>query len=133
MMSEKILKAVEARLNKQLKKQAQNNLAEIFNLASCKGVAREIKAGRNVTGNAEFGIAVCIHPKVAPRVNPTTLKFSPMTKRGKQLEKEFIEKTDLLLESGGFPKMRSDLLARMRKKDKAFELEIKARGKARRK
>ena len=128
-MSEKILKAVEKRLDKKLKEQAQNNLAEIFNLASCKGVAREIKAGRNVTGNAEFGIAVCIHPKVAPRVNPTTLKFSRMTKRGKYLEEQFIKKTDLLLESGGFPKMNPKLLSKLRKKDKAFEQKMKKRKK----
>jgi len=132
-MSEKVLKAIEKRLDKNLKKQVQNGLAEIFSLASCKAVAREIKAGRNVTGNAEFGIVMCIHPKTAPRVEPRTLKFSPQTKRGKELDEQFIEKTNLMLETGGFPKMRSDLLSRMRKKDKDFEAEIKARRKARKK
>ena len=125
------MKAIEKRLDKNLKKQVQGGLYQIFKEAGCGAVAREIKAGRNVTGNAEFGIAVCIHPKLAPRVDPTTLKFSPMTKRGKEIEKEFIEKTNLMLETGGFPRMRSDLLARMRKKDKAFEADIKARRKAR--
>ena len=133
MMSEKVLKAVEARLDKQLKKYVQNNLAEIFSLGSCKAVAKEIKAGRNVTGNAEFGIAMCIHPKTAPRVDPITLKFSPQTKRGKELDEQFIEKTNLLLETGGFARMRPDLLSRLRKKDKEFEADITARRKSRKK
>ena len=132
-MSEKVLKAIEKRLDKNLKKQTQDGLSEIFKLASCGGVAKEIKAGRNVTGNAAFGIRMCIHPKVGPRVDPTTLKFSPMTKRGKELEERFIDTTNLMLETGGFPRMRSDLLSKLRKGDKEFESEIKARRKKRRK
>lgn len=126
-MSEAVLSAIEKRLAKNLKKQVQTGLAEVFSLANCKAVAREIKAGRNVTGNAEFGIRNCIHPKTAPRVDPTTLKFTPQSKRAKELDEKFIEKTNLMLETGGFPKMSPNLLSNIRKKDKEFEEEIKAR------
>lgn len=130
-MSEKVLSAVADRLERNLKKQVQNNLAEIFNMSSCKAVAREIKAGRNVTGNAEFGIRMCIHNKVAPRVDPSTLRFYPMTAKSKRLEERFIETTNDMLEAGGFPKMSPNLLSNMRKKDRAFERDIAARRKKR--
>ena len=126
-MSEKVLIAVEKRLQANLKKQVQKGLAEVFTLASCKAVGKEIKAGRNVTGNAEFGIRMCIHPKTAPRVDPKTLKFTPQSKRGKEMDERFIELTNNMLETGGFPKMKPDLLSRLRKKDKEFEREITKR------
>ena len=132
-MSEKVLSAIATRLEKNLRKQVQKNLGDVFIYANCKAVGREIKAGRNVTGNAEFGIRMCIHPKTAPRVDPTTLKFTRQSKRGKELDRKFIEKTNLMLEAGGFKKMNPNLLANMRKKDKEFEREIKARRKKRKK
>jgi len=132
-MSAKVLSAIEKRLAKNLRKQVQKNLGEVFEYASCKAVGREIKAGRNVTGNAEFGIRTCIHPKSGPRVDPTTLKFTPQSKRGKELDEQFIEKTNLMLETGGFRKMNPKLLSNMRKKDKEFEREIAARRKKRKK
>jgi len=125
-MSEAVLNAIEKRLARNLKKQVQKGLAEVFDLTNCKAVAREIRAGRNVTGNAEFGIRLCVHPKTAPRVDPATLKFYPQTKRGKELDEKIIEKTNQMLETGGFPKMSPNLLSSMRKKDKEFEKEIKA-------
>jgi len=126
-MSQKVLSAMATRLEKKLKKQVQNGLAEVFADASCKAVAREIKAGKNVTGNAEFGVRICIHNKVGPRYNPTTKKFTPMTSKGKRLEEAFIEKTNLMLEAGGFRKMSPSLLSNLRKKDKAFEKRVKKR------
>lgn len=132
-MSEKVLSAIATRLEKNLRKQVQKNLGDVFSYANCKAVGREIKAGRNVTKNAEFGIRMCIHPKSGPRVDPTTLKFTRQSKKGRELDEKFIEKTNMMLETGGFPKMDPDLLSNMRKKDKEFELEIKARRKKRKK
>ena len=127
MMSEKLLKAVEKRFDKKLRKQAQDGLAEVFSQLSCKAIAREIKAGRKVTGNAELGVRICVHPKVGPRFNPTTGKFTPMSAKGKRLEEKFIENVDGLLESGGFRKMSSNLIPRLRKKDRAFKERVKRR------
>lgn len=127
MMSEKVLSAVAKRLEKNLKKQVQNGLAEVFKGVSCGGVAREIKAGRNVTGNAEIGVRMCVHPKVGPRYNPSTKRFYPQTKKGARLEEQFIEKTNLMLETGGFRRMSPSLLSGLRKKDKAFEKRVKRR------
>jgi len=127
MMSEKLLKAVEKRFDKKLRKQAQDALSEVYSELDCKGIAREIKAGRKVTGNAEFGIRMCVHPKVGPRFNPTTGKFTPMSARGRRLEEKFIENVDGLLESGGFRKMSSNLIPRLRKKDREFRERVKRR------
>ena len=132
-MSKKDLDLLEKRLKLDLKKQAQIGLAEIFDLLSCKAIAGQIKKGRKVTENAEFGIRLCVHNKVAPRVDPKTLKFYPMSRRGKELEKKFIDKTNMLLESGGFSKMSPNLISNLRKKDKEFEREIAKRRKELRK
>jgi len=133
MSNEAVLSTIEKRLAKNLKKQVQNGLADVFSYANCKAVGREIKAGRKVTENAEFGIRMCIHPKSGPRVDPTTLRFYPQSKKGKELDEQFIEKTNLMLETGGFRKMSPTLLSDMRKKDKEFEREVKARRKKRKK
>jgi len=130
-MSEAVLSAVEKRLARNLRKQVQKGLGEIFELTNCKAVGREIRAGRNVTGNAEFGIRLCVHPKIGPRVDPTTLKFTPQSKRGKEMDEKFIKLTNDMLETGGFPKLPSDLLSSMRKEDKEFERKVKARRKKR--
>lgn len=127
------MSAVEKRLARNLKKQVQKNLAEVFTLANCTAVGREIKAGRNVTGNAEWGIRYCIHQKTAPRVDPSTLKFTRQSKEAKKIDEKFIKITNDMLETGGFPKLPPDLLSSMRKKDKEFEREIVARRKKRRK
>ncbi len=127
MMSEKVLDAVATRLEKNLKKQVQKGLAQVFEEANCKAVGREIRAGRNVTGNAEWGIRFCIHQKTSPRVDPRTLRFTPQTKKAKELDEKFIKLTNDMLETGGFPKLPSDLLSRLRKKDRDFEREISER------
>jgi len=126
-MSEKVLEAVATRLEKNLRKQVQKGLAEVFELANCTAVGREIRAGKNVTGNAEWGIRYCIHQKTAPRVDPSTLKFTRQSKEAKKLDEKFIKLTNDMLETGGFPKLPSDLLSSMRKKDREFEREISER------
>ncbi len=126
-MSERVLKAVATRLEKNLRKQVQKGLAEVFELSNCTAVGREIRAGRNVTGNAEWGIRYCIHQKTSPRVDPSTLEFTPQSKEAKILDEKFIKLTNDMLETGGFPRLPSDLLSSMRKKDREFEREIKMR------
>jgi len=132
-MSEKVLKAVATRLERNLRKQVQKGLAEVFELSNCTAVGREIRAGRNVTGNAEWGIRYCIHQKTSPRVDPSTLEFTPQSKEAKILDEKFIKLTNDMLETGGFSRLPSDLLSSMRKKDKEFEREIKMRRRKRRK
>lgn len=126
-MSVKDIIRIEKRLNKALRKQVQDGLAQVFREVSCGGVAKDIKAGRKVTESAALGIRMCVHPKVGPRYNPKTKKFFPQTAKGKRLEEAFIKKTNQMLETGGFRKMPSTLLSGMRKKDKAFERRVKKR------
>ena len=123
----RVLDRLENKLNQKLKKQVQDGLAEVFSEVSCKGVGKEIKAGRRVTAQAEYGIRMCVHPKLGPRYNPTTKTFFPMTSKGKRLEEAFIEKTNQMLETGGFRKMNPKLLANLRKKDKEYEKRVKKR------
>ena len=86
------LDRLEKRLDKALQKQAKDALSEVYDQLNCKAIAKEIKAGRNVTGNAAFGIRMCVHEKVGPRYNPTTKKFYPMSAKAKKLEENFVEK-----------------------------------------
>ena len=126
-MSEKVLSAIADRFERNLRKQAQNALAEVFTETGCKAVGREIKAGRKVTENAEFGIRVCVHPKIGPRFNPTTGKFYPMSAKGKRLLSKFVSTTNDLLETGGFRKMSPSLIPNLRKKDREFQESVKRR------
>ncbi len=126
-MSEKVLNAIADRLERNLRKQAQNALAEVFTETGCKAVGREIKAGRKVTENAEFGIRVCVHPKIGPRFNPTTGKFTPMSAKGNRLLSQFVSTTNDLLETGGFRKMSPSLIPNLRKKDRDFQEMVKRR------
>lgn len=125
MSAQQDLKQVERLLNRSLKKQTQDGLAKVFEALNCKGVAKEIKAGRKVTENTEYGIRNCVHPKTAPRVNPETLEFFPQTKRGMKLEEKFIDTANKALENGGFKRMSPSLLLDIRNEDKAFENRIK--------
>lgn len=128
-MSVKVLKAVEKRLDKKLKEQSQNALSSVYKDLGCGAVAREIKAGKNVTGNAAFGFRFCLHNKIGPTYNPIKKKFFPMTARNKQIQKKFEKGVNGLLESGGFKPMPSNLIPNLRKKDKAFEKSVKKRKK----
>lgn len=125
MSVKKALDELERTFDLKLKRQTQDGLANIYDAVGCGGVAKEIKAGRKVTENAEYGIRICVHPKTAPTVNPDTLKFYPQTKRGRDLEEKFIDRVNKALENGGFRKMSPSLLPDMRKKDRDFENRIK--------
>lgn len=119
------LKKLEHELDLRLKEQTQVGLSKLYEMLGCSGIAKEIKAGRNVTGNTEYGIRLCVHNKIAPRVDPETLEFFPMSKKNRELEEKFISTTNKLLESGGFKKISPSLLSDLRKKDKKFEEKIK--------
>jgi len=121
----KALDELEKTLDLKLKKQTQDGLAKVYNAIGCGGVAKEIKAGRKVTKNAEYGIYVCLHDKTAPTVNPDTLQFYPQSQKAKKLEERFIDTTNKALAGGGFKKMSPSLLSDIRKKDKEFENHIK--------
>ena len=123
----KILREAQRIADEALKKQIQVGLAKVFTELSCKGVAKEIKAGRNVSGNAAYGIRMCVHGKLGPRVDPETLKFYPMTAKAKKIEKGMIKYTNLLLKNAKFKPLPSDLVSQLRKKDKAFEQKIRKR------
>lgn len=122
-----MLDRLEKKLDKAHKQQIQDGLAEVFTKLSCRAVAREIKAGRKVSGNAAFGFRMCVHEKLGPTVNIKTGKFYPQTQRNKNLEKKFEVFTNKLLKSGGFRLMPKNLIPALRKKDKAFEKRVKAR------
>lgn len=129
----KILREAQRIADEALRKQVQVGLAKVFTEVSCKAVAREIKAGRNVTGNAAYGIRLCVHGKLGPRVDPETLKFYPMTAKAKKIEKGYIKYTNLLLKNAKFKPLPSNLISQMRKKDKAFERRVRKQRAERRK
>jgi len=110
-----------------LKKQTQDGLAKIFEKLGARGVANEIRQGRDITGNAEYGICHMVHDKLGPRVNVETWKFSPQSKKARRIEERFVENVNLLLKNAGFPKMSPTLLSDLREKDKEFERKVKAR------
>lgn len=119
------LNKVKKLLDSNLRKQTQDGLFEVYKELGCLGVAKEIRAGRNVTGNAEYGIRMCLHEKVGPRVNPDTLEFHPMTNKAMEIEEKFVDRIDKVLENGGFEKMSPSLLSGLRRKDEAFEERIR--------
>lgn len=123
----KALDRLEKLMNAKLKKQVQEGLTIAFDKLSCKGVASQIRKGKDITGNVEYGIKHCVHPKIGPRVNPTTGEFFPQTKQGRVLEHRFIETVDKILESGGFRKTNPKLLVQIRKGDRQFQKKMKTR------
>lgn len=126
-MSMKTLDKIEKRLHKKLREQVQENLAQVFEETNCKAVGREIRAGRNVTGNAEFGVRMCVHERIGPRYDPAKNKFYPMTSENKKLEEKFIELTNQMLETGGFRKMDPELSSKLEKQDNEFQRKISKR------
>jgi len=126
-MSQVMLDRLEKRLVAKQKKRIQDGLAEVFSTVSCKGVAKQIKTGKNVSGNAAYGFRMCVHPKLGPTVNVKTGKFYPQTQRNKNRERKMVVLTNKLLKLGGFKQMPKTLISGLRKKDKAFEKRMKVR------
>lgn len=121
------LKVLEKKLDKALKKQTQQGLADIFDELRCKAVASKIRQGRNVTGNAEFGVKMCVHDRIGPRYDPIKKKFTPMSKSAKSIESKFVKLTNDMLKTGGFKPMSPQLISKFRKGDREFEREVKRR------
>lgn len=122
MYDPKILRAVEKRLDAKLKQQVREGLAEGFTQLSCKDVANEIRKGRDVSGNVEYGVMHCVHDKLGPRVDPSTLEFSPQPRKARDLEHRFIGMVNKTLEMGGYPQIdQAKVLRELRSKDRAFE------------
>jgi hypothetical protein len=126
-MSERALHELKRMGDLSLRKQAQDGLAQIFERLGCHGVAEEIRAGRDITGNVEYGIRHCVHDKVGPRVNVETWEFHQMTANARSLEQRFLENVNKLLKYGGFRTVSPKLLAELRRKDKEFEERIEKR------
>lgn len=122
------LKKIKKTTDLALKKQAQDGLAKVFTKLGYKAVGREIRAGRNVRGNVKFGIRR-IHDKLGPRVKVDTLKFTPQSKKAKNLERNFLTTTNKLLRSGGFRTISPKLLTELRVGDKSFKKKIEERRK----
>ena len=124
----KILSSVKKTLDAKLRQQTQEGLAKVFTELRCGGVAKEIKGGRNVVGNVEYGIKMCVHEKLGPRVDPSDWSFTPQTKRGREMEHQFISLVNKTLENGGYPKLdQGKIIKQLRVKDRAFEKDIMQR------
>jgi len=78
--SAKTLKEAKKVLSDDLKEKNRTGLVKFFKLLGMGAVAREIAAGRNVTGNAAFGIEFGAHSKAGPHYNPETHVFHPQTR-----------------------------------------------------
>ena len=123
----KILKMAHRASAEALAKQTQDGLYKVFKVLKCGGVAKEIKAGRNVSGNAAYGFRMCVHSRLGPTVNVDTWKFNPMTKRAKEIEQGFVKNINGMLKNGGFKTLPPDIISKLRAKDKSFEQKMKKR------
>ena len=110
-----------------LRRQTQVGLAKVFTQLRCKGVAKEIKAGRKVVGNVKWGFRHCIHDKVGPRINVRTHKISPQTAHAKSLEKKALKNINLLLENASYPTIPTGFLSDLYRKDRSWISKMKKR------
>ena len=122
------LKTVKKALDNDLKKTARTGLSQAYKELGMGGVAKEIKAGRNVRGNAEYGVVMGVHNKLGPRYNMETKEFFPMTKRQREMEHKWIDNTNGLLKMAGEkPMNKASLLKKLRAKDREFAKKVKKR------
>jgi len=129
MSSKSIIKRMTKTVDEALKKQVREGFAKSFSELGCKAVADEIKAGRNIKHNVEFGIIHCVHDKMGPQFNVRTEKFIPQSKKAREIERKFIQYANLALKSSGYGPLQPKLLANLRKGDKDFEDRVKHRDK----
>jgi len=127
----KTLADVQKSCDKKIKKQVQEGLGKVFNQFGYRGVANEIKHGRNVRGNVEFGLRF-IHDKIGPRVNVDTYKVTPMSKTAKRRERKMFNLFNKLLKQGGYKPISPALLQKFRKGDMAFKRKMAKRRKQKR-
>ena len=124
----KQLNNLDKALKEDLKKKWCDGLAKTFDIFGYKAVAREIKAGRNVRGNAIYGLNMA-HDRFGPRYDLENKKFLPQTKTMKEKEHRFVILVNkALVGAGEMPINTAQLLKKFREKDKAFQERVKSRG-----
>ena len=124
-LEDKILKTTKAYYEAKLRKQVQTGFGKVFDELGMKGVANEIRHGRNVEGNVVYGIRHSVHDRLGPRVNVETGQFYPMTKKAKKIERNFIKYANKALASGGFiPFNAKALISEMERSDLAFKKRV---------
>lgn len=123
----KFLNKIEKGLDADLKKKWLNGLAKTFDIFGYKTVAREIKAGRNVRGNALYGINMA-HDRFGPRYDLENKKFLPQTKAMKEKEHRFVVLVNKALEGAGELAINTTVIFKtFREKDKKFQERVKNR------
>jgi hypothetical protein len=92
------------------------------------GVSNEIKMRHDVSGNVAYAMEHGVHERVGPRFNPSTKEFIPQSKRGREIEHEWIDKNNQLLDTAGEPMInKAAMLRGLRKKDREFERRVRRR------
>jgi len=115
-------------LEKDVQKTNVDALSWAFKKLKMNGVAKEIKAGRNIRGNTIYGLEHGLHSKAGPRYDPTSKEFFPQTKRMRVNEHRFIDLTNELLKGAGEkPVDKAKLIKHLREGDRKFEKDVKKR------
>jgi len=122
---QKKLKSVEKALDKDIKLKYREGLAKTFRVFGYTGIAREIKAGRNVRGNVILGVQG-IHK--GPRYDMDTKEIIPQNKKSRELEHKLISKlSEGLVLAGEAPLNKEAIIKAFRVKDRAFEKRMRDR------
>jgi hypothetical protein len=124
---QKKLKDIKDLMAKEIKLKCVNGLAKTFDIFGYKAVAREIKAGRNVRGNAIYGVNMA-HDRFGPHYDLENKKFLPQTKAMREKEHRFVFLVNKALDGAGeMPIPTAQLFTKFREKDKAFQERVKNR------
>jgi hypothetical protein len=124
---QKKLKGIENLMSKELKLKWLNGLAKTFDVFGFKAVAREIKAGHNVRGNALYGINMA-HDRFGPHYDLEKKKFIPQTKSMREKEHRFVSLVNKALEGAGETRINTaDIFVKFRVKDREFQERVKNR------
>ena len=122
---QKKLKSVEKALDKDIKLRYLEGLSKVFAIAGLRGIAREIKAGRNVRGNTILGLQT-IHR--GPTINLETKEVFPQSKKSRELEHKFISAVAVALKHSGEGSLDKEAVIRaFRAKDRAAEKRMRDR------
>jgi len=122
---QKKLKSVEKALDKDIKLQYREGLAKTFKSVGYTGIAREIKAGRNVRGNVILGLQG-MHS--GPRYDSDAKEIVPQSKKSRELEHKLVSKlSEALVLAGESPLNKEAVIKAFRVKDRAFEKRMRSR------
>mgnify|MGYP001216052783 CR=1 FL=1 len=122
---QKKLKSVEKALDKDIKLKYREGLSKTFGVFGLKGIAREIKAGRNVRSNVILGVQT-VHG--GPRYNLDTKEVTPQSKKSRELEHKLIYKlSEGLVLAGESPLNKEAVIKALRAKDRAAEKRMRDR------